>query len=83
MAVAPDADVPVPAPTDETRRDDAAAPAAGAAPSRRGHGPGDADGRMAAMCPAHTDWLHHRLDISGPAEDLRALQAAACTACSW
>jgi hypothetical protein len=78
-AAAPDANAPVPvlAPTDDIRCDDAAAPAAGAAPSRRRHGPGGADGRLAAMCPAHTDWLFHHLDISGPADDVRALQAAA------
>lgn len=29
---------------------------------------------------AHTDWLHHRLEVSGPCEPVAAFQAAACGA---
>jgi hypothetical protein len=36
-----------------------------------------ASGRVAAMVPAHTDWLFHHLDITGPADDLQAFQTAA------
>ncbi len=33
--------------------------------------------RAAAALPAHMDWLHHRLDVSGPPADLAAFRQAA------
>ncbi len=41
-------------------------------------GPSDDAARAAPLRPAHTDWLHHRLLVAGPAETLADFQAAAC-----
>ena len=40
-------------------------------------GRGDAEHDAPSLRPLHTDWLHHRLAVSGPAEDLAAFRAAA------
>ena len=39
-----------------------------------------ADTASGAMCPPHTDWLHHRLAITGPVGQLAAFRAAAAGA---
>ncbi len=40
----------------------------------------DAAQAAAPLQPQHTDWLHHRLLVAGPAGTLAAFQAAACGA---
>ncbi len=61
--------------------DDAlAGPIVRTAPLPRDSAEKDAAARAAAMAAVHTDWLFHHLDVSGPADDLRMFQAAACGA---
>lgn len=36
------------------------------------------EGRSGPFCLAHTDWLHHRLDIKGPADAVAGFRQAAC-----
>jgi hypothetical protein len=52
---------------------------AGVAPSTPSHAP-TRRGRSAALRLDHTDWLHHRLLITGPAADLVDFRAAAAGA---
>lgn len=40
----------------------------------------DAEHDASPLRPAHTDWLRHRLAVSGPAEDVAAFRAAAAGA---
>jgi len=76
--VEPAADDAPPAATEPADRPGAnlvvPAPRESAAPGR------DADRRYAPQRLAHTDWLHHRLRITGPEADLAAFRAAAAGA---
>lgn len=54
---------------------------AGTSAPQRAPAPGQHESKSGApLCLPHTDWLYHRLTISGPAQDVAAFHAAAAGA---
>jgi len=83
-AEAPRPDPPMPPAPEEAWRGLGKAPrqerGVGRSLTRRAGRVDDAAQAAASLRPRHTDWLHHRLLVAGPAGTLADFQAAACGA---